>query len=459
MIAGMEFEPGPFNSLGEEMKLLTLIPVIVALLLATSCASLPGSSISYSTVWEHELVDGKKQVPRALIRTSDGGYAVAGYGSVELVPGGIGEGTGFWTVRLDRDGKILWQRAFAAEAPKREEGAYTLTETRDGGLLVVGMTESDSLAGWPLGATNDPRSGTRGQLGFLVAYSKDGALLWKKTLASVEQEPSDWFYAVSSNENGYFLAGKTMMSYKDPSTPSGQNVAWVLRILRLNDVGNVVWDHTIPEGEFSIRGERISREIVPTVDGGFVVAVELADNSHRSARKMDIVSDDGKVLGKTLLQRAVILKFDRDGQLIKRAEIPAAAEHLALGANANGYIVAGHEELLWYAFFDNDLNLKWKRAFVQPLWINAFWPAPDGGFYGAGMVSQLAIAHISPTGELSQQVIHGMPDSSEGRDIAPGDSPEELVVLWSRIVRTRAGIIKLRVPVQQIQAPSESSRK
>src|SRR5213592_885178 len=117
------------------MMIKVFAALLVVLFLTTSCAIGPTSSVDYSVVWERALVDGRQQLPRALIRTSDGGYAVAGYGSVDLVPGGVGVSTGFWTVRLDRDGRIQWQRAFAAEAPKRGEEAYTLTETREGGLL------------------------------------------------------------------------------------------------------------------------------------------------------------------------------------------------------------------------------------------------------------------------------------------------------------------------------------
>jgi len=239
-----------------------------------------------------------------------------------------------------------------------------------------------------------------------------------------------------------------MMQYNDPSTPSGQNVAWILRVLKLTDLGDVVWDRTIPDGKFSIREESISRKIVPTPDGGFVVAVGPADRSYRSARRMDIVSDTGKVMGQAPLQRIVILRFDHEGRVVKRAEISGATEYLAFGASANGYIVSGYDRLLWYAFFDDDLNLKWKRAMALQMKIDAFYPDPDGGFYGVGTNGQLAIAHISPTGEIRQQTIFGIPNGSEGRDIAPGDRSDEFVVLWSRIVGTRAGLMKLRVPVQ-----------
>ena len=429
------------------IKLKVLAVLLAAPLLTASCAVGPAGSVGYSIVWERTLVDGRQQLPRALIRTSDGGYALAGYGSVDLVPGGVGVSTGFWTIRLDRDGKMLWQRAFAAEAPKRREEAYTLTETRDGGLLVIGTTESDSLAGRPLGDSNDSRSATSSQVGFAIKYDSDGNLLWKKALDSAVGKPSDWFYAAASLEAGYILAGKTMMQYNDPSTLSGQNVAWILRVLKLTDSGDVIWDRTVPDGKFSIREESISRKIVSTPDGGFVIAVGPADRSYRNARRMDIVSDTGKVMGQAAVQRVVMLKLDREGRVTKRSELPAATEHLALGANANGYIVSGYANLLWYAFFDNDLNLKWRRTVVEANRINAFYTAPDGGFYGTGSTSQLAIVHISPTGEFRQQTIFGLPGDSEGRDIAPGDRPDELVVLWSRIVRTRAGLMKLRVPV------------
>src|SRR6266540_2904154 len=430
------------------MKLIgfkVLPALFAALLLAASCAVGPAGSgsVSYSVVWEHMLVDGKYQLPRALIRTSDGGYAIAGYGSVDLVPGGVGALTGFWTVRFDRDGKVRWQRAFAAEPPKREEEAETLTETRDGGLLVVGTTKSDSLAGRPLGDTSDARSPSTSRIGFAIKYSSDGTLVWKKPLGSAEEKPSNWLYAAGSVEADYIVAGTTRMLYKDLSTPSGQNVARILRVMKLNDLGNVVWDRTIPDGEFSIREESISRKIVSTPEGGFVVAVGPADNGFVNVRKMDVVSDAGKVVGQVPLQRIVILRFDREGRVVKRAEISAATEYLAFGANADGYIVSGFDRLLWYAFFDDDLNLKWKRAIALPMRIGVFYPVPDGGFYGVGTNGQLTIAHISPTGEIRQQTIFGMPNGSEGRDIAPGDRSDELVVLWSRIVRTRAGLMKL----------------
>jgi hypothetical protein len=430
------------------MAIKTSLALIVALFLITACATGPTSSLTYSVIWDRSLVDGKYQIPEALIRTSDGGYALAGYGSIDLVPGGVGVSPGFWTVRFDRDGKILWQRAFGAEAPKRREEASTLTETRDGGLLVVGTTQSDSLAGRPLGDSNDPRSATSSRVGFAIKYGNDGSLLWKKALDSAAGRTSDWFYAAASLEGGYILAGKTMMHYKDPSTLSGRSVAWVLRVLKLTDSGDVAWDRTIPEGKLSIREESVSRKILPTPDGGFVVAIGPSDRSYRDARKMNIVSDTGKVTGEAAFQRAVILKLDSQGRVVKRSEVAAATEHLALGGNSHGYILSGYDALLWYAFFDSDLNLKWKRAVTHAMRIDAFHPAPDGGFYGVGATSQLAIAHISPSGELRQETIFGAPDGSVGRDVAPGDRPEELVVLWSRIVRTRAGLMKLRVSVQ-----------
>src|SRR6266540_6137101 len=144
-----------------------LVILLAALLTAVPCAA---GSLDYSIVWNRSPVSGKFQFPQALIRSSDGSYALAGYGLVELVPGSVGALIGFWTERLDRDGKPMWQRGFAAEPPKRREEAHTLIETRDGGFLVVGATESDSLAGRPVGQTNDPRSSPQSSAGFAIKY-------------------------------------------------------------------------------------------------------------------------------------------------------------------------------------------------------------------------------------------------------------------------------------------------
>jgi len=426
-----------------------VLPALLgALLLVFSCAVEPASSVGYQVQWDRSLVSNSYQIPRALIRTSDGGYAVAGYGSVALVHGGVGAKTGFWTVKLDRDGNVRWQRAFAAEQPKRDEEGSTLTEARDGGLLVFGTTDSDSLAGRPMGETSYPRSPSTSQIGFVIKYSGDGNLLWKKALRTADDKPSDWFYAAAAVDGGYFVVGKAAVRYSDPTSPSGRNRAWTLRVVKIDERGDVVWDRLVPDDEFSIREESVSRKIAPTADGGLLVAIGPADDHYRNAKKMKIVSDAGEVIGEASFQQIVLFKLDREGRVVKRSEFPAATEHLAFGANASGYIVAGYGKLLWYAFFDNDLNLKWKKAVTRAMRIDSFYPAPDGGFYAAGSTSQLAIGHISPSGELRERTVSSMPGGSEGIDIAPGDRPDEFVVLWRRITRTVAGVIKLRVPVQ-----------
>lgn len=440
-----------FRSCAEKLRPIAARAVwalLIAVLLTTSCATGQMGAVGYRVVWSRSLVDDKYQLPRPLIRTSGGGYAVAGYGSAELVPGSVGSSTGFWTLKLDRDGKIIWQRAFAAERPKREEKADTLVETRDGGLLVVGVTSSDFLAGRSLGDTNNPQSTSLSDVGLAVKYNQDGTLAWKKALGKPDGKPSDWFYASISMDSGYLLAGRTMMLHKDPSTPSGKNPAWVLRLLKINDLGEAIWDKTIPDGDHSIPSESISRKIIPTSDGGFVIAMAPADNSYPTARRMNIVSDTGSVVGNSVSQRAVILKMDSEGRVIKRSEFPASTAHVALGSNSNGYIVSGYDSLLWYAFFDNELNMKWRKTVIPGIIINAFQPAPDGGFYAVGATSQVAIAHISPTGEFRQQTVSGTPRGSEARDVAAADRPDEFVILWSRIPRTRAGLMKLRVPLQ-----------
>ena len=74
---------------------------------------------------------------RALVRTSDGGYAMVGYTHVSLVKDGVGAGTGFWTIKVDAVGPKKWERAFAAPPPKRSEQAFALAEGGDGGKIVA----------------------------------------------------------------------------------------------------------------------------------------------------------------------------------------------------------------------------------------------------------------------------------------------------------------------------------
>jgi hypothetical protein len=68
--------------------------------------------------------------------TSDGGYVVAGFKSSYGMSGGDA-----WVLKLDANGNILWQKAYAGGGDDYDR-ASAIQVTADGGYVVAGSTSS-----------------------------------------------------------------------------------------------------------------------------------------------------------------------------------------------------------------------------------------------------------------------------------------------------------------------------
>ncbi len=84
--------------------------------------------------WSHAYGGEEMDDCYALVQTGDDGFALAGY-TTSLGAGGLD----FYLVRTDAEGDQLWQHAFGGED---DEICYALRETRDGGFILAGSTQS-----------------------------------------------------------------------------------------------------------------------------------------------------------------------------------------------------------------------------------------------------------------------------------------------------------------------------
>jgi len=85
-----------------------------------------------SIKWKKTYGGNKDEMSWALIETSDGGFALAGYTS------SFGSGHyDSWLVRTDSDGNELWNRTYGG---KGDDGCNSLVETSDGGFALAGYT-------------------------------------------------------------------------------------------------------------------------------------------------------------------------------------------------------------------------------------------------------------------------------------------------------------------------------
>ena len=99
-----------------------------------------------------------------IIELRDGGFAMAGYTKSNKANDGKGL-KDFWVIKTNKNGEMVWERTFGG---KSNDSAYSITETLDEGLVVVGYTFSHLM-------------GANTSNAMVIKCDANGNLLWETT--------------------------------------------------------------------------------------------------------------------------------------------------------------------------------------------------------------------------------------------------------------------------------------
>ena len=183
--------------------------------------------------WERTYGGKHDERDFSIQQTKDGGYIVAG--ATESFGAG---GYDFYIIKLDEDGDKVWERTYGGNS---EDKAYSIQQTRDGGYIVAGSTGSFGAG------ANDF---------YIIKLDKNGNKEWERTYGG---KYNDKAYSIQqTKDGGYIVAGETW------SFEKGTNDFY---ILKLDKDGNKVWERTY-KGE----GYEVAHSIQQTEDGGYIVA-------------------------------------------------------------------------------------------------------------------------------------------------------------------------------------------
>ena len=224
---------------------------------------------------------------KAIAQTRDGGFVIAGYTN------SFGDGSGdVYVARFNSAGQLMWVRSIGGE---NAENAFSVTQTRDGGFLVVGYVwfdfyythsiyavKLDSLGnpvwtkmignfsgndvGRSVVQTNDEgfvivgRSNTfSGEFSdvYIVKLDSSGNLLWAKTIGDGFGEDKA-YSVIQTDDGGLLIAGYTHLVDSNGAD---------IYVIKLDSAGNLEWTRTIgtPIGD-------IGYSVIQTKDGGFAIA-------------------------------------------------------------------------------------------------------------------------------------------------------------------------------------------
>ena len=208
--------------------------------------------------WQKTLGGTSEDAARSIKQTDDGGYIVAGYtGSNNGDVSGNHGYNDFWILKLDSVGTVSWQKALGGTNP---DEAKSIEQTRDGGYIVAGYT--NSVNGDVLG-----NHGLRDV--WIVKLDILGGISWQKALGGTGSEEA--FSIKGTTNDGFIVSGDTLSNDGDVSGNHGGGDVW---IVKLDSDGAVSWQKTLG-GTSSENGYGIQQ----TIDGGYVVAGGAGSNN------------------------------------------------------------------------------------------------------------------------------------------------------------------------------------
>ncbi|MCL0058477.1 hypothetical protein M1O47_02155 [Dehalococcoidia bacterium] len=183
--------------------------------------------------WSQTFGGSESEGAYSVQQTADGGFIIAG----ETYSFGKGR-SDFWLVKTDPQGNKEWSQTFGG---KLHDGASSVQQTRDGGFIIAGSTDS-------FGAGKDDV--------WLVKTDPEGNKEWSQTFGGVF---SDEGASVEQTAcGGFIIAGRTA------SFGAGKDDVW---LIKTDPEGNKEWSQAFGSSE----GDWAS-SVWQTTDGGFIVA-------------------------------------------------------------------------------------------------------------------------------------------------------------------------------------------
>ncbi len=218
-----------------------------------------------------------------IIATKDGGFFVAGYSDFAGLTGqaqdgdhgaghgmrgaastlhGVGE---FMGIKIDANGTFMWYRYFGGT---KNDRVNDIVECNDGGLIMVGYTESDDFDA-------DTSKGSYDY--WAIKLHGDGMFHWKKNYGGSGIDQA--FAIAKTNNNSYLIAGRSNSFDGDISKPKGNFDAWIIHI---DDEGKLLWDKSFGGADFDV-----ASSIKKTEDGKFVVVGNTRGSMNNDANKCE----------------------------------------------------------------------------------------------------------------------------------------------------------------------------
>jgi len=192
-----------------------------------------GSSVAQAPSWEWAKTFGgrKNDLGFSMQQTRDGGFILLGW--TESFGAG---GRDFWLIKTDANGNKEWDRTFGGHS---SDVGYSVQQTSDGGFILLGYT-------WSFGAGESDI--------WLIKTDANGNKQWEKTFGGRDSDVG--YFVQQTSDGGFILLGTTW------SFGTGLDDIW---LIKTDGDGNKLWEKTFDKSDID-RGFSVQQ----TRDGGYI---------------------------------------------------------------------------------------------------------------------------------------------------------------------------------------------
>jgi hypothetical protein len=140
-------------------------------------------------VWEKTFGGIENDEALSVQQTNDGGYIVAG----RTISFGAGE-YDVYIIKLDENGNKIWEKTFGG---KGDDVAFSIQQTKDGGYIVAGYTNS---------------FGEGGDDVYIIKLDENGNKVWEK---NHNKDYSDGSYSIKQTIDGGYIVAVLTWSFRE----------------------------------------------------------------------------------------------------------------------------------------------------------------------------------------------------------------------------------------------------
>ena len=203
-------------------------------------------------IWQKSFGGSKDDMAKSIQSTPDGGCIVAAFeeSSDGDVTGNHGIGD-YWLVKLDKSGKIQWQKTYGGTALDLPS---SVSLTNDGGYILSGFSGSydGDVTGRIAGGSDV----------WIVKVDNVGNIQWQKCYGGTLNEEGGFIQQAPGG--GYVVASFTFSADHDVTCNASGGDAWIFKI---DNSGNLQWQKSIGGSEHDA-----INYIQPLSDGSFIAA-------------------------------------------------------------------------------------------------------------------------------------------------------------------------------------------